>query len=101
MNEKIFEGLKEKHPKAHLRLGQWMGIPSRPWGFFKTRDLYDFFDVNGIYVELKYKPRGVFSVIVYTDIDDKGVLVSSLETERGEGELKGFWKAFEIMEGRL
>ena len=104
--------IKEKYPKAwglligfigenHIESFQYLTILFRPF-------LYDFFDEQGIYINVNWRNyydtnhnhRTFFDWEVYTE-DISGYSSEVEEPTRTEAEEKAFEKAFEILEGKL
>lgn len=77
---------------------------------FKTRDLYDFFDEQGIYINVypyihldTFQSMEADIYVTYTDGDIDKISINSLELDnpRSEAEIDAFTKAFEILENKL
>jgi hypothetical protein len=101
-----WDKIKEKYPIGYEKYALWQNYQkSAPQKNSYVRDLYDFFDGQGIHV-LPYLDVG--------DMDDWGydcsikngsnnhlTLISSKGATRPEAEANAFEKSFEILEERL
>ena len=117
--------IKEKHPKAKAKYIDWChaeDCPSSKCYLHTTRDLYDFFDEQGIYINIfeagiltgKIKDYENFRWIITTNFrtdKDAGKWEEttiynhdyplSKKITRTEAEEQAFTKAFEILESTL
>ena len=98
--------IKEKYPKAEKILQEWLS-GRYDWN---TRDLYDFFDEQGIYISIMYtyywnsldeSDHYHFDWEIMFDTDDKIISAEVEEPTRTEAETIAFEKAFEILENKL
>ena len=90
--------IKEKCPKAFKKLKQ-----DRPFDYHQhPRDLYDFFDEQGIYIEILKMFDGNYTTPTgfYFYIDDYTRDEYSADT-RTLAEEQAFLKSFEILEDKL
>lgn len=92
--------IKEKCPKGYEKYALWQNYQKiAPQKTFFIRDLYDFFDEQGIYIEIRFNIfRQGFGFYIIGKW--KPVLFSNYNT-RTEAEEKAFEKAFEILEDKL
>ena len=113
--------IEKKYPKAFLKLNEWYGIgllefnkeePERyghyftdgvhavlMWNDFEIRDLYDFFDEQGIMcIVTLLNKRWVYSNIDNLEWEHSE---RSIFKTRKEAEKAAFLKAFEILEQKL
>ena len=92
--------IKEKYPKIDKRLTKWVMSKGDMYSF-NDRDLYDFFDEQGIriaiYIDKEFYNYSLNDIEGYMfAIDDEGVSHS-----RAKAEEQAFLKAFEILEDKL
>ncbi len=101
-----WESLKENYPKALKKAEQALKTHDHPnhpdYGRIeRTRDLYDFFDGEGIACDPGFDiGEDQFDPFVFDEIERKIHWVGSKQ-ERTEAEIAAFTKAFEILEERL
>ena len=91
--------IKEKYPKAFENL-----FESGMYHFDgHPRDLYDFFDERGIYVDVRpfYYDQLFFITGILTFVTDVAIDWTEKADTRTEAEEKAFEKAFEILENKL
>ena len=108
-----WDKIKEKYPKG---LTAWLsfrfGVDSLDdWGMTKdicisqiqVRTLYDFFDEQGIWIELTFEGEGKFHYDILKDARNYLHIGCDpySESTRTEAEEKAFEKAFEILETKL
>jgi hypothetical protein len=100
-----WELVREKYPKAWQKLRDWDF--KRP-AINHPRRLYDFFDEQGIYINISryFQPLGSYIewvAIIDTEDDFRVAYLNKRGgyPTRTEAEEKAFEKAFEILEGRI
>jgi len=96
--------IKKKYPKAYKSFGNWINR----YAYNTDRDLYDFFDEQGIPVSVYHIVRRYgkfFSVKIFNPISKKTVRILSVPFEirksRFKMEKQAFLKAFEILEKKV
>lgn len=100
----ILEIAKEKYPKAYSLLEEWTDLTEK----FNTRDLYDFFDDQGFYIEITISPSSIDDncpVFEFAIRKGNGILVpvnvSLFGYRRFKTEMSAFNNAFNILENSL
>ncbi len=90
----------EECPKARKQFREWVAknIAHNVGFCFECRDLFDFFDEQGIYISLHH----IEGEFIY-EIEDGNYFNDDAEYEstRTEAEEKAFEKAFELLENKL
>jgi|WetSurMetagenome_2_1015567.scaffolds.fasta_scaffold651543_2 hypothetical protein len=103
--------IKEKYPKAWDKLSRFIGEKhiesfqylSKLWRV----ELYDFFDEQGIIINIEYVEIDSFAGILYQrngvcyEVDKNDNLYLPAQSTRTEAEEQAFLKAFEILESKL
>ena len=111
--------IKEKYPKALTCLAKMFDKDISDKGLdslvsvlemaWQDRDLYDFFDEQGIYIGIIYQyyyntldtcDHYYFDWEIMFGVDDKIISSDVEESTRTEAEEKAFEKAFEILESK-
>lgn len=116
--------IKEKFPKCHKELLDWMHLIGNYNGYdydligyniksgtytFRDRDLYDFFDKEGIIIEITYHNDKEFAqsyfrhfITVWDESKGEKEYFSEACFEgRPSAESAAFNKGFELLEGKL
>ena len=87
--------IKEKYPKSEPLIDKCIRT---------DRDLYDFFDEQGIHISVYYSDCEFFECSIFNnqgDIAGWDYLETNEFETRTEAEVKAFTKAFEILEEKL
>lgn len=107
--------IKENYPKGwaklqlsqsigkygEIKISQWMSLSSEGFGDITLRDFYDFFDEQGIYIELTLEKGGRFHVDILDKEAEYLFIIKEIFNTRTEAEEAAFNKAFEILENKL
>ncbi len=105
--------IKEKYPKAQKQFKKWVNKNvawydgfcwDEQYGDFPERELYDFFDEQGIYiaVDIYYSGGDGLRFLAYNfQVKDMDIDFEVNESTRTLAEEKAFEKAFEILEDKL
>ena len=114
--------IKEKYPKAHKKLGEWLDwdkhLEKYQHLLHNDRDLYDFFDEQGIYITVMYDGLAPFQAQITQEgksengseyiwhlpdfrFSDTWKNYYKKYKTRTEAEEQAFLKAFSILEEKL
>ena len=97
-----WDEIKEKYPKAFKQLQNWLHEENMIFKVGHIRDLYDFFDEQGIYGRVG---KNLFMMFIWDLITDPKIDVYEASNydynTRPEAEEKLFLRAFEILEVKL
>jgi len=101
--------IKEKYPKAHKKLGEWLDwdkhLEKYQHLLHNDRDLYDFFDEQDLIIEISYFPEQgefAFDIMKYGMPNGCSLMGNDVGIKtRTEAEEQAFLKAFEILEDKL
>ena len=111
-----FDKIKESYPKAWERLSDWAHPQGKGFTYYpgigwrssmNDRDLYEFFDAQGIYASVSPKLKSGGKLREFTwYIDMAGshfasMALNEFHLSRAAAESAAFEKAFEILENKL
>lgn len=100
MNTLDWKMIKEQYPNANHRFNEWLTFNFQADDVFNQRDLYDFFDGEGIIMDVIYYPTDKVFVSTFTYGKTSPEPREGFKT-RTETEAWAFTEAFKILEKQL